>query len=108
MILRIIICGMLPCADWDRLAMIAPSRCLKTGQNPARIWIPGRRRSAVLRALQKDNKEITSQIASYLAEDHSQIRFSSVFALGDVAMPPRSRLLKPFSSGMTLASRWRR
>jgi hypothetical protein len=31
---------------------------------------------------QKHNKEITTQIASYLSEQHAQIRFTSIFALG--------------------------
>jgi aminopeptidase N len=35
-----------------------------------------------LSKLQKENKEITNQIAGYLAEQHSQIRFSSILALG--------------------------
>jgi aminopeptidase N len=51
-----------------------------------------------LARLQKDNKEITNQIASYLAEQHSQIRFSSVFALGArgdaTAIPSLEALLK--------------
>jgi aminopeptidase N len=51
-----------------------------------------------LARLQKDNKEITNQIASYLAEQHSQIRFSSVFALGArgdaTAIPSLEVLLK--------------
>jgi HEAT repeat protein len=48
--------------------------------------------------LQKDNKEITNLIASYLPEQHSQIRFSSVFALGtrgdSTAVPALEALLK--------------
>src|SRR4029077_11407446 len=32
--------------------------------------------------LQKDNKDITKQIASYLSEPHFPIRFASIFALG--------------------------
>ncbi len=48
--------------------------------------------------MQKDNKEITNQIASYLPEDHSQIRFASVFALGTrgdaSAIPALEALLK--------------
>ncbi|HEY2117626.1 MAG TPA: M1 family aminopeptidase [Candidatus Acidoferrum sp.] len=51
-----------------------------------------------LARLQKDNKEITNQIAGYLAEQHSQIRFSSVFALGArgdaSAIPSLEALLK--------------
>ncbi len=51
-----------------------------------------------LARLQKDNKEITSQIAGYLAEPHSQIRFSSLFALGNrgdaSAIPALEALLK--------------
>ncbi len=51
-----------------------------------------------LARLEKGNKEITSQIAGYLAEDHSQIRFSSVFALGGrgdaTAIPALEALLK--------------
>ena len=48
--------------------------------------------------LQKDNKEITNQIASYLPEEHAQIRFASVFALGTrgdaSAIPALEALLK--------------
>jgi aminopeptidase N len=32
--------------------------------------------------LQKDNKDITKQIASYLSEPHFPVRFASIFALG--------------------------
>jgi aminopeptidase N len=48
--------------------------------------------------LQKDNKEITTQIASYLPEEHADIRFASVFALGTrgdaSAIPALEALLK--------------
>ncbi len=51
-----------------------------------------------LAKLQKDNKEITSQIASYLPENHSQIRFTAIFALGSrgdaSAIPALEALLK--------------
>ena len=51
-----------------------------------------------LARLQKDNKEITEQIAGYLAEPHAQIRFSSLFALGTrgdaSAIPALEALLK--------------
>jgi aminopeptidase N len=51
-----------------------------------------------LARLQKDNKEITNQIASYLNEPHAPIRFAAVFALGsrgDVsAIPALEALLK--------------
>ncbi len=53
---------------------------------------------ASLAKLQKDNKEITSQIASYLSEPHAQIRFSTIFALGSrddaSAIPALEALLK--------------
>jgi aminopeptidase N len=53
---------------------------------------------ASLAHLEKGNKEITAQIASYLPEQHSQIRFSSVFALGmrgdPSAIPALESLLK--------------
>ncbi len=51
-----------------------------------------------LARLQKDNKEITSQIAGYLPESHSEIRFASIFALGSrgdaSAVPALEALLK--------------
>jgi aminopeptidase N len=51
-----------------------------------------------LAKLQKDNKEITTQIASYLPENHSQIRFTAIFALGSrgdaSAIPALEALLK--------------
>ncbi len=51
-----------------------------------------------LAKLQKDNKEITNQIASYLPENHPQIRFTAIFALGSrgdaSAIPALEALLK--------------
>jgi hypothetical protein len=48
--------------------------------------------------LQKDNKEITNQIAGYLSDPHFPIRLSAIFALGsrgDVsAIPALEALLK--------------
>jgi aminopeptidase N len=48
--------------------------------------------------LQKDNKELTNEIASYLSESHSQVRFGAVFALGTrgdaSAIPALEALLK--------------
>jgi aminopeptidase N len=53
---------------------------------------------ASLARLQKDNKEITSQIASYLSEPHFPIRMASILALGargDArAVPALEALLK--------------
>jgi aminopeptidase N len=53
---------------------------------------------ASLARLQKDNKEITSQIASYLTEPHFTIRTASIFALGArgdaSAVPALEALLK--------------
>jgi len=51
-----------------------------------------------LARLQKDNKDITNQIASYLSEPHFPIRMASIFALGArgdaSAIPPLEALLK--------------
>src|SRR5258708_33254717 len=51
-----------------------------------------------LARLQKDNKEITQQIAGYLTEPHFPVRFSSIFALGSrgdaSAIPALEALLK--------------
>lgn len=48
--------------------------------------------------LQKDNKEITNQIAGYLSEPHFSVRLAAIFALGargDVsAVPALEALLK--------------
>ena len=48
--------------------------------------------------LQKENKEITSQIASYLSDPHFSIRISAIFALGSrgdaSAIPALEALLK--------------
>jgi aminopeptidase N len=48
--------------------------------------------------LQKDNKEITKQIAAYLAEQHFSVRMASVYALGArgdaTAVPALEALLK--------------
>jgi aminopeptidase N len=53
---------------------------------------------ASLARLQRDNKEITSQIASYLSEPHFPIRMVSIFALGArgdaSAIPALEALLK--------------
>ena len=51
-----------------------------------------------LARLQKDNKEITNQIAAYLSEPHFPIRLSAIFALGSrgdaSAIPALEALLK--------------
>jgi len=53
---------------------------------------------ASLGRLQKDNHEITRQIAGYLAEPHFTVRMASIFALGargdDSAIPALETLLK--------------
>jgi aminopeptidase N len=53
---------------------------------------------AGLARLQKDNKEITQQIAGYLSEGHAGIRFASIYALGQrgdaSAIPALEALLK--------------
>ena len=51
-----------------------------------------------LARLDKNNKEITQQIASYLTEPHAPVRFSAIFALGTrgdaSAVPALEALLK--------------
>jgi aminopeptidase N len=53
---------------------------------------------ASLARLQKDNKDITRQIASYLSEPHFPVRMASIFALGArgdaTAIPALEALLK--------------
>ena len=53
---------------------------------------------AGLARLEKDNKEITQQIAGYLTEGHAGIRFASIYALGQrgdaSAIPALEALLK--------------
>jgi HEAT repeat protein len=61
--------------------------------------IPSRQAAiSSLASLEKDNKEITSQIAGYLTEAHFQIRIAAIFALGGrgdtSAIPPLEALLK--------------
>jgi len=66
--------------------------------------IPGKpietRQAAIssLARLQKDDKQITQQIASYLPEPHAPIRFATIFALGErgdaAAIPALEALLK--------------
>jgi aminopeptidase N len=58
-------------------------------------------RTAAIRSLavlQKDNKEITSQIASYLTEPHFPVRMSAIYSLGSrgdaSAIPALEALLK--------------
>ncbi len=57
--------------------------------------------------LDKNNKEITNQIAGYLAEQHSQIRYTSVFALGSrgdaSAIPALEAMLKRDDLSIELA-----
>ena len=70
--------------------------------------IPSRQAAiSSLASLQKDNKEITSQIASYLNEPHFQIRIASIFALGGrgdaSAIPALEALLKSNDLSIELA-----
>jgi len=68
-------------------------------------WVvPGKpidtRQAAIssLARLQKDDKQITQQIAGYLTEPHASLRFSAIFALGErgdaTAIPALESLLK--------------
>jgi len=79
-----------------------------------REWaMPGKdlnSRQAAISALahvDKNNKEITNQIAGYLAEQHSQIRYTSVFALGArgdaSAIPALEAMLKRDDLSIELA-----
>jgi hypothetical protein len=51
-----------------------------------------------LASLQKDNKDITKQVAAYLTEPHFPVRFAAIFALGGrgdaTAIPALEELLK--------------
>jgi aminopeptidase N len=62
-----------------------------------------------LARLQKDNKEITNQIASYLTEPHFPIRLASIFALGSrgdaSAIPALEALLKNDDLSIEMAPR---
>lgn len=62
-----------------------------------------------LARLQKDNKEITTQIASYLTEPHFPIRLASIFALGSrgdaSAIPALEALLKSDDLSIEMAPR---
>jgi HEAT repeat protein len=53
---------------------------------------------ASLARLQKDNKEITQQVASYLSEPHFPVRMAALFALGNrgdsSAIPALEEMLK--------------
>lgn len=57
--------------------------------------------------LDKKNKEITNQIAGYLAEPHSRVRYTSVFALGSrgdaSAIPALEAMLKRDDLSIELA-----
>ena len=79
-----------------------------------REWaMPGKdlnSRQAAISALahvDKNNKEITNQIAGYLAEAHSQIRYTTVFALGArgdaSAIPALEAMLKRDDLSIELA-----
>jgi hypothetical protein len=60
-----------------------------------------------LARLDKKNKEITTQIAGYLAEPHSPVRYTSVFALGSrgdaSAIPALEAMLKGDDLSIELA-----
>jgi len=60
-----------------------------------------------LARLQKDNKDITNQIASYLIEAHFSIRMASIFALGArgdaSAIPALEALLKSADLSIEMA-----
>jgi HEAT repeat protein len=62
---------------------------------------------ASLARLQKDNTEITKQIAGYLTEEHFPVRLSSVLALGSrgdaSAVPALEALLKSGDLSITFA-----
>jgi aminopeptidase N len=62
-----------------------------------------------LARLQKDNKEITNQIAGYLTEPHFPVRMASVFALGArgdaSAIPALEALLKSNDLSIEMAPR---
>jgi aminopeptidase N len=72
--------------------------------------IPSRQAAiASLSRLQKDNKEITNQIAGYLTEPHFPVRMASVFALGArgdaSAIPSLEALLKSNVLSIEMAPR---
>jgi HEAT repeat protein len=72
--------------------------------------IPSRQAAiSSLARLQKDNKEITNQIASYLTEPHFPVRMASVFALGArgdaSAIPALEALLKSNDLSIEMAPR---
>jgi len=60
-----------------------------------------------LARLQKDNKEITTQIASYLTEPHHPIRMATIYALGTrgdpAAIPALEALLKTDDLSIVMA-----
>jgi aminopeptidase N len=60
-----------------------------------------------LAQLQKDNKEVTNQIASYLSEPHFPVRMASIFALGArgdaSAVPALEALLKSDNLSIEMA-----
>jgi HEAT repeat protein len=81
-----------------------------------REWaMPGKeiasRRAAIssLSRLQKDNKEITNQIAVYLTDSHFPVRVSAIFALGSrgdaSAIPALEALLKNDDLSIEMAPR---
>jgi aminopeptidase N len=72
--------------------------------------IPSRQAAiSSLARLQKDNKEITNQIAGYLMEPHFPVRMASVFALGSrgdaSAIPALEALLKSSDLSIEMAPR---
>jgi aminopeptidase N len=72
--------------------------------------IPSRQAAiSSLARLQKDNKEITNQIASYLTEPHFPVRLAAIFALGArgdaSAIPALEALLKSNDLSIEMAPR---
>ena len=97
-ILRTASCEMRPCVDSVLWEMTRQCLCCVNGRRPGRKFLRGKRLSPAGARLQKENKDITNQIASYLDEPHFPIRMASIFALGSrgdaTAVPALEALLK--------------
>jgi aminopeptidase N len=93
--------GYLRNAALRALGPLGDDKAVPLLQQWSAVGKPIETRTAAIRSLaslQKDNKEITSQIASYLTEPHFPVRMSAIYSLGGrgdaSAIPALEALLK--------------
>lgn len=102
--------GFLRNAALRAMGPLGDDRAVATLQEWAALKKPQDARQAAIRSLgqlEKDNKQITEQISSYLFEPRFRIRFSAILALGmrgdASAIPSLERLLKSSDLSIEMA-----